>query len=66
MENNKNRINQNDDRISGRVDNPGDKYREEQNTADISQVDMQEGTMNNGTEGGNFNENEPSETKKPD
>ena len=34
--------------IIGRVDNPGEKYKEEQNKRDISQIDRQEGSMNNG------------------
>ena len=52
--------------IVGRVDKPGDKYKEEQNKADISHVDRQEGTMNHGTKGGNFDENEPSEKQRSD
>jgi len=52
--------------IVGRVDKPGDNYKEEQNKADISHVDRQEGTMNHGTKGGNFNDNEPSEQQRQD
>ena len=52
--------------IVGRVDKPGDKYKEQQNKADISHVDRQEGTMNHGTKGGNFNDNEPSEQQRQD
>ena len=52
--------------IVGRVDKPGDKYKDEQNKADISHVDRQEGTMNHGTKGGNFDENEPSEKQRSD
>jgi hypothetical protein len=63
MDNNKKEIDQND-RIVGRVDKPGENYKEEQNKADISHVDRQEGTMNHGTKGGNFDDNEPSETKR--
>ena len=52
--------------IIGRVDKPGEKYKEEQNKADISHVDRQEGNMNNGTIGGNFNENDRSESQQKD
>ena len=52
--------------IVWRVDKPGDKYKEQQNKADISHVDRQEGTMNHGTKGGNFNDNEPSEKQRQD
>lgn len=51
--------------IVGRVDKPGDRYKEEQNKADISHVDRQEGTMNNGTIGGNMNEDENPEKQRP-
>ena len=61
----KNNVKQ-DEPIIGRVDKPGDKYKEEQNKADISHVDRQEGTMNHGTMGGNFNDNDPSEKQRPD
>jgi hypothetical protein len=53
-----------DDNITGRVDKPGEQYREQQNKADISHVDRQEGTMNHGTKGGNFNDNDPDEGKE--
>ncbi|HEU0065256.1 MAG TPA: hypothetical protein VFQ58_09500 [Flavisolibacter sp.] len=53
-----------DENITGRVDKPGDQYKEQQNKADISHVDRQEGTMNHGTKGGNFNDNDPEEGKE--
>jgi hypothetical protein len=65
MDTDKNNV-KHEEPIIGRVDKPGDKYKEEQNTADISHVDRQEGTMNHGNKGGNFNENDSSETKQPD
>ena len=49
---------ENNDSIIGRVDNPGENYQKEQNRDDISHVDRQEGTMNNGTLGGNMDSGE--------
>ncbi len=44
-----------DSNIHGRVDNCGNKqFEAEERQADISHVDRQEGTMNNGVLGGNF------------
>jgi len=47
--------NKNDSAILGRVDNSGnERFEKEEQEADISYVDRQEGTMNNGVLGGNF------------
>lgn len=41
--------------IHGRLDDTANpEFKEEENQPDISQVDRQEGTMNNGELGGNF------------
>ena len=42
---------------TGRVSNTGNQKTEEQ-SRDISQIDQQEGEMNNGELGGNLNEDE--------
>ena len=48
-----------DSAIVGRVDNSGnEQFKNEEQEADISHIDRQEGTMNNGTLGGNFEEEE--------
>lgn len=48
-----------DSNIVGRVDNSGnEQFKEAEREADISHVDRQEGTMNNGTLGGNFDKEE--------
>ena len=48
-----------DSPIVGRVDNSGnEQFKDEEREADISHIDRQEGTMNNGTLGGNFNKEE--------
>ena len=45
--------------IVGRVDNSGnEQFKDEEQEADISHIDRQEGTMNNGALGGNFNKEE--------
>ncbi len=44
-----------DSAIQGRVDNCGNpQFETEEQQADISHIDRQEGTMNNGVLGGNF------------
>lgn len=46
---------ENNHSIHGRLDNTANPdYQQEENQPDISQVDRQEGTMNNGELGGNF------------
>lgn len=52
-----------DGHIQGRVDNSGNaQFKDEEAKADISHVDRQEGTMNNGVLGGNFNTAESENT----
>lgn len=48
--------------IQGRVENTRSRdFEEEANKADISHVDRQEGSMNNGMIGGNFGEDKDEE-----
>jgi hypothetical protein len=45
------------DNLRGRLDNTANPdYQKEENKPDISQVDRQEGSMDNGELGGNLNE----------
>ena len=53
---NNEQVNTADSNIQGRVDNCcNSQFRDEEIKADISHIDRQEGTMNNGVLGGNFN-----------
>jgi len=51
----------NDDRIHGRLYNSRNpEFKDKDSIDDISHVDNQEGNMNHGEEGGNFNKEENS------
>ena len=54
--------NNEDTNLHGRVDNTANPtFKQQEEEADISKVDRQEGTMHNGELGGNFDEGERKE-----
>lgn len=63
MGNNNANNNETKGNIIGRTDNPGNKQLAENNKPDISNIDRQEGSMDNGSVGPDFQE-EKADVKK--